>query len=82
VLGWFLAGKNLLLFAGLATRAASRAHYTENGSFGLTNDLIRVAEDVLGWRLESVAWLAVPCALAVVPAAFALWRLSRRRFAT
>ncbi len=80
VLGWFLAGKNLLLFAGLATRASSRAHYAENGSFGLTNDLIRVAEEVLGWRLESVAWLGVPCALAVGPAAFALWRLSRRRF--
>lgn len=77
VLGWFLTGKNLLLFAGLATRAASRAHYAENGSFGLTNDLIRVADDVLGWRLESVAMLAVPFALAVVPAAFALWRLSR-----
>jgi hypothetical protein len=78
VLGWFLLGKNLWLFVGLATSDASRAHYADNGSFGLTNDLMRVAEDVLGWRLESVALLAIPCALAVLPAAFALWRRSRR----
>lgn len=77
VLGWFLAGKNLWLFVGLATSDESRAHYADNGSFGLTNDLIRVAEEVLGWRLESVALLAVPCALAVLPAALALWRRSR-----
>lgn len=77
VLGWFLLGKNLWLFVGLATSDASRAHYADNGSFGLTNDLIRVAEDVLGWRLASVAWLAVPCALGVLPAAFALWHRSR-----
>ncbi|HVS19655.1 MAG TPA: hypothetical protein VMT18_13710 [Planctomycetota bacterium] len=77
LLGWFLLGKNLILFAGLGTSAASRAHYADNGSFGLTNDLIRVADDVLGWPLATVGWLAVPFALAVLPAAFWLWSQSR-----
>ena len=77
VLGWFLWAKNLFLFVGLATSAASRADYAENGSFGLTNDLLRVAHEVLGWQLPTVAWLAVPFALAVLPAAFWLWGQSR-----
>jgi hypothetical protein len=76
-LGWFLAGKNALLAWGLATSASSRAWYAENGSFGLTNDYIRIAEDLLGWRLESVAWLALLASLAAVPAAMGLWRLLR-----
>ena len=76
VLGWFLTGKNLFLFVGLLTSAASRAHYADNGSFGLTNDMIRVAQDVLGWRLESVAFCGVLASLLVLPAALYLWRLS------
>lgn len=77
VLGWFLVGKNLFLFGGLATSAATRAHYAGNGSFGLTNDLIRVADDILGWQLSLVGALAVPFALAVLPAAWWLWGQSR-----
>jgi hypothetical protein len=76
VVGWYLAGKNLFLFGGLFGSAASRAHYAENGSFGMTNDMIRVAEDVLGWRLESVALVGVLVSLCVLPAALWLWRLS------
>lgn len=76
--GWYLLGKNVFLCFGLMTSSAARAVYAENGSFGLTNDLIRAAEDVLGWRLESVAFLMlVACAL-VLPAAFGLWRLTIR----
>jgi hypothetical protein len=77
-LGWFLAGKNALLAWGLATNASSRAWYAENGSFGLTNDYLRIAEEILGWRLESVAWLALLASLAAVPTAIALWRLAAR----
>jgi hypothetical protein len=77
-LGWYLLGKNVLLAFGLATSASSRAWYAENGSFGLTNDYLRIAGDLLGWRLESVAWLALLASLAVLPAALGLWRLSSR----
>lgn len=78
-LGWFLAGKNAVLAWGLATSASSRAWYAENGSFGLTNDYIRLAEELLGWRLQSVAWLALLASLAAVPAAVGLWRILRTK---
>jgi hypothetical protein len=74
--GWYLAGKNVLLCVGLMSDASARAHYASNGSFGLTNDYIRAAEDVLGWRLESVALLMLVASLATVPAAILAWRAS------
>lgn len=74
--GWYLLGKNVILCFGLMTSASSRAWYADTGSFGMTNDLIRVAEDVLGWSLPAVAFLVLVVALAVLPAALALWRLS------
>jgi len=77
-MGWFLVGKNVFLAWGLATSAGSRAWYAQNGSFGFTNDYIRIAEDLLGWRLESVAWLALLASVAAVPAALGLWRLAAR----
>ncbi len=77
-LGWFLLGSNLRLCFGLMTSEGSRAWYAENGSFGMTNDLIRVAEDLLGWRLQSVAALMLVVALLVLPAALLLWRASSR----
>jgi hypothetical protein len=76
--GWYLVGKNVILCGGLLFSSSSRETYAENGSFGLTNDMIRVAEDVLGWRLQSVALLVLLVALAVPPAAIALWRVSSR----
>ncbi len=76
--GWYLLGKNALLCFGLMTSGAARARYESNGSFGLTNDMIRAAEDVLGWPLQSVALLMlVVCAL-VLPAALVLWRVGLR----
>ena len=74
--GWFLLGRNVHLCLGLARNAAARAEYHSNGSFGFTNDYIRVAEDVLHWRLESVAILMLVAALLVLPAALGFWRFT------
>lgn len=76
--GWYLLGKNAFLCLGLMTSEGSRAWYAENGSFGMTNDLIRVAEDLLDWRLQAVAALMLVAALLVLPAALLLWRVSSR----
>jgi hypothetical protein len=76
--GWYLAGKNVFLCVGLMTSASARVDYASNGSFGLTNDYIRAAEDVLGWRLESVALFMLVASLATIPAAILLGRASRR----
>jgi len=75
--GWFLIARNLWLCWGLMMSRSARAHYHSNGSFGLTNDYIRVAEDQLNWRLESVALLMLLAALLVLPAALGLARVSR-----
>jgi hypothetical protein len=76
--GWYLLGKNVILCGGLLLSSSSREGYAENGSFGLTNDMIRVAEDVLGWRLQSVALLVLVASLGALPAAISLWRVSSR----
>jgi hypothetical protein len=75
--GWFLLGKNVLLCFGLMHSAEARAEYDENGSFGFTNDYLRVAHEVLGCSLERVALGMLIAGLLVLPAAFALWHLSR-----
>src|SRR5262249_11161980 len=78
-LGWFLLGRNVNLCLGLLTSPAARGHYRSSGSFGLKNDLLRAAEDVLGWPLQSVALgMLVACAL-VLPAALLLRRLALAR---
>jgi hypothetical protein len=77
-LGWYLLGKNASLCWGLMHSARARSHYRTNGSFGLTNDYIRVAEDVLGCRLPTVAFGMLALCVLVFPAAWALWRLSSR----
>jgi hypothetical protein len=41
-LGWYLVGRNLVLFVGLMSSLSARAQYAENGSFGLENDLLRL----------------------------------------
>jgi len=76
--GWYLLGSNLVLCLGLVASPASRQEYSENGSFGLTNDMIRVADELLDWTLPSVALLVLVAASAVLPAAWALWRASTR----
>jgi hypothetical protein len=76
--GWYLLGSNAILCLGLVASPASRQGYSENGSFGLTNDMIRVADDLLDWTLPSVAMLVLLAAIAVLPASWALWRLTAR----
>jgi hypothetical protein len=75
--GWYLVGKNVFLCFGLMTSADARATYHENGSFGFTNDFLRVAHEVVGCQLQTVAFLMLVASLAVVPAAIVLWRLLR-----
>lgn len=74
--GWYLLGKNAALCFGLMLRSDARAEYEGNGSFGLTNDYLRAAHEVLGWRLESVALLMLVASALVLPAAIALWRVT------
>ena len=73
VCAWFLLGRNLVLSFGLMTSESARAHYAGNGSFGLTNDYIRVARDHLHWSLEGVAGLMLLCSIATLPIALFLW---------
>jgi hypothetical protein len=74
-LGWFLLGRNVALCWGLVSSNGARALYHSNGSFGMTNDYIRVADDVLGWQLQSVAGAMLFAAALVLPAALVLWRV-------
>lgn len=66
LLGFWLVGHNFMLFVGLATDAGARAHYASNGSFGMQNDLIRIA-DQLAMSLESVGLLFAAGSLLVAP---------------
>jgi hypothetical protein len=75
ILGWHILGTNLWLTFGLMTDSAARAHYSGNGSFGLSNDYIRVAEDLLSWSLPSVAGLMFVLGLLVLPLSILIWRL-------
>lgn len=77
MLGWFLLGKNAHLCFALMQSAGARAEYDANGSFGLTNDYIRVAEDVLHCPLQRVALMMLVACVFVLPAALGLWRVSR-----
>jgi hypothetical protein len=51
---WYLCGQNVILSFGLAFSQSARLDYAGSGSFGLTNDYIRLADNVLGVSLESV----------------------------
>jgi len=73
-LGWFLLGRNAWLCWGLVTSSGARALYQNNGSFGLTNDYIRLADDLLGWRLQTVAGGMLFVGALVLPLAFVLQR--------
>lgn len=77
VLGWYLVGSNVWLTGSLATSPAAREWYAGSGSFGLTNDYIRLAEDVLGQGLPTVAAMMLLVSLLPVPLSFLIWRLSR-----
>lgn len=78
VVGWYLLGRNLWLCWGLVSSSGARALYQTNGSFGLTNDYVRVADDMLGWQLQSVAGAMLFVGVLVLPLALLLWRVYAR----
>jgi hypothetical protein len=80
--GWMLLGRNASLCLGLIRSEAAREEYRGNGSFGLTNDYLRVSEEILGWPVERVAASMLLAALLVLPAALLAWRVSKRWRAT
>ncbi|MBL4770575.1 MAG: hypothetical protein JKY61_05420 [Planctomycetes bacterium] len=76
ILGWYLIGSHAVLCAGLLFSQAARVEYAGNGSFGLTNDYLRLANDVLGTSLPTVAFGMLILSLVPLPAAWFLWRRS------
>ena len=67
-----------MICVDLATSAAARAHYAASGSFGLTNDYIRLAEDVLNMGLPQVGAVMLIVSLLPIPLSFLIWRLPGR----
>ncbi len=76
VLAWYLCGSNVLLCQGLAFSASARAEYQGSGSFGLTNDYIRLAEDVMGTPLATLGLVMMLVSLLPLPLAWAIRRLA------
>jgi hypothetical protein len=77
--GSLLQGLDLRLASGLLTSSEAREAYANNGSLGLKNDLLVLAEDLWHCRLQSVAMLLLLLALLPLPlgAWLGCWR--RRR---
>lgn len=65
-LAWYLWFQNVFLTWNLVFSEASRDWYLENGSFGLENDLVRIA-DSFGWNLPLLAGLMLIFCLSVPP---------------
>jgi hypothetical protein len=65
--GALLQCTNLQLCFGLLTSAAARDHYAHNGSLGIKNDYLVLAEDLLQWPLRSVALAMFVAALLPLP---------------
>lgn len=78
MLCWFLVGRNILLFGGLVWSTETKIWYHHSGSFGLKNDYLRLAEDILDWPLERVAGFSLVPAILIVPVCIFLWLRSRR----
>jgi hypothetical protein len=70
-LGWFWMGGNLFLFSSLVLSEATRQWYYSSGSFGLTNDFIRIAEDHFHTSLEAAC--APMILISLLPLPIALW---------
>jgi len=74
-LGWLWTGGAVVLFASLAFSESSRQWYHANGSFGLENDLVRVARTFR----TSLPTVALPMLfLSLQPPGLAWW-LARRK---
>lgn len=65
-LAWYFVGCNVWLAGGLIFSVKVQHWYSNNGSFGLTNDYIRLAGH-LDWKLGSVAGLMLVTSLLAVP---------------
>ncbi len=70
--GWFLLVRNVVLTAGLTFTESARALYMTNGSFGLTNDYVRVAQGWLHLPLEAVSGFMLLVSLGTFPLVLAL----------
>lgn len=55
LISWHLFARNLRLSGGILWDESIRQWYSHSGSFGLTNDYLRVADDLLHIPLERVA---------------------------
>ena len=71
---WFLFGSNVWLSGGLLFSDEVRSWYAASGSFGLTNDYIRLARSVMHVDLGVVAFLMLAVTLTVP---FLAWLLAR-----
>ena len=72
MVAWFLCGRNVWLAGGLLWSTEVQSWYARSGSFGLTNDYIRIARDVLHVDLSVVAALMLLVSLAPLPLALFL----------
>ena len=72
---WYFVGCNVWLSAGLIWSLEIKLWYANSGSFGLTNDYIRLADNILGWRLETVAALMLLVTMATLPVSLLICRL-------
>ncbi|MEM9381182.1 MAG: hypothetical protein AAGB93_14615 [Planctomycetota bacterium] len=79
MLGWFLCGDNILLSFGLAFSSSARAEYETNGSFGLVNDYLRLANHELGASIERVGFAMGLIAVAVPLLTLTAFALTRSR---
>ncbi|HLQ37740.1 MAG TPA: hypothetical protein VK348_08065 [Planctomycetota bacterium] len=77
--GSLLQFGNLRLCAGLMTSAAARGEYAGNGSLGLKNDYLVLAEDLLACRLQSVALVMFVLSLLPLPLGVAIGQWRRQR---
>ena len=73
--GWHLLGANLILSVGLVFSDAARDAYRGNGSFGITNDYIRVANGFADGSVPFVAGIMTLVGLCVLPATYAAYRV-------
>ncbi len=69
VLACHLIGENVMLCCGLLFSQAARLEYAGNGSFGLTNDFLRLANGPLGVSLGTVAFAMLVVSLLTIPLA-------------
>ncbi len=79
--GALLQFVNLKLCLGLLISAEAREAYATNGSLGLVNDYLRLADDVFGCSLPTVAGVMLVVGIVPLPLGMALgwWKVARDR---